>query len=127
MIRNLIVDGQVLECMIDTGCSVTMISKESAGNRQLIPHPLVLQTIDRGLLRVHNSVVLRDIKTLQHFSLGSVEAHVLDKLPSGVDVVLGLDLLLKCGFAVMMDGTDPRVVFHGEVLSRPYGRSPVYG
>ena len=81
--------------MIDTGCSVSIVSSEVA--RKLIIQKndkIKKQTISCcDLLEVKGSVVLADVE-IENSSIGAMCAYVLDKLPLDVGLIVGLDVML---------------------------------
>jgi transposase InsO family protein len=92
------IDGQRLNVLIDTGCSVTLIG-ESFVRQGVCPDVrdcVTLDGIDGNRFRTKGSVVLKSVEC-DGFRFGPVKAHVCQKLPAGVNAVLGLDTLGPVG------------------------------
>ncbi len=124
--QEVMIDGRRRRAMIDTGCSVTLISQAAAGNRRRERNAVSLETMNRVALKTRGAVWLSSIKTDKGIELGAVKAHVLPTLPLGVDAILGLDMVLRHGLSVTEEEDGPLVSFgksNREVAGVASGRS----
>ena len=97
----MVIDGQSVRALIDSGSSVTLISKHVMLGRDLSDCLLRLQTMSGVHVCVKKYVRLRSVGSPgSNLELVPVKAYLLDDLPFSVDIVLGLDVLLRQGFTV---------------------------
>ena len=89
---SLIVNGNKVKALVDTGCSITMIEEKAIGKYDVCS--------DRITAFDGNSVICRG-RSVKQLTVGhqtiSVEVIVVDKLLDGVDVVLGMDSIELLG------------------------------
>ena len=90
--------------MIDTGCSVTLISVSASMEMKREQANTKLVTIDGTILQSLGVVQVQSVRTADGKDLGQVLAHVLPSLPVKVDFVIGLDLILRHGLTVYRSG-----------------------
>ena len=99
IIRRMIVDGRAMHVMIDTGCSLTLASEHAVREYgEMSAESVMLETMS-GFIKTRGSVMLRSV-VYESQELGSVSAHVLPKLPLQVDLVMGLDVILRVGLQI---------------------------
>ena len=101
LIRTVQVNGERRRALIDTGCSVTLVSSSVANcvtpkSSQMVS----LELMDGRSLVTRGAVCMRSVLTEDGVELGPVEAQVVPSLPAGVDVVLGLDIIYKTGLTI---------------------------
>jgi ribonuclease HI len=93
-----LVDGRPLSALVDSGCSVSLIAAKGVAGRKTVAHgpELRLETMTGQRFKTHGWVELRSLCSA-NMELGPVRAYVVPTLPFGVDVVIGLPLLLRHG------------------------------
>ena len=99
LVVKLQVDVRCVQALIDTGCTVTLVSEYLAHGHTRRTQKVALEMMDRRVVHTNSSVMLHDIRW-RNVQLGPVCAHVLSRSASGVDVVLGLDTLLQMGLKI---------------------------
>lgn len=114
------VDGRIVPVLIDPGCSFTLVGKHFASGlaslSPLGPRDCIgLEIMDCSVLYAKEFVTLSSVK-MDGTELGPVRAYVMSRLPLGVSMVLGLDVVLKHGLSIREIGEDVEVIFGG---SRP--------
>ena len=104
------VGGRVVAALVDTGCSVTLVGEHLA-------HGLVrgqdcsgLEMMNRTVICTHGSVLLESVQ-LGDSELGPLRAQVIGCLPGGVEMVLGLDVILRHGLRVVQQEREVVVEF----------------
>lgn len=113
-------DGRIVPVLIDPGCSFTLVGKHFASGlaslSPLGPRDCIgLEIMDCSVLYAKEFVTLSSVK-MDGTELGPVRAYVMSRLPLGVSMVLGLDVVLKHGLSIREIGEDVEVIFGG---SRP--------
>ena len=83
--------------MIDTGCSLTLASERVARDRLTSVESIRLETMGGDVSRTRGSVMLGSV---MYQSQEPVLAHVLPRLPMQVDLVMGLDVILRVGLQI---------------------------
>ena len=86
--------------MVDTGCSVTLISAAAARGKCGDNVALRLELLDGVTAESDKAVRLVSLMTVEGVELGPVCAHVRPSLPLSVDLVLGLDVIVPKGLTV---------------------------
>ncbi len=107
--------GRMLRGMADTGCTLTLISCRAANRLGLKrrPQPIRIQTIEGRQVTTLGKVVLDSVsiagRRLQH-----VSAHVVETLPPGLDVIVGMDTIPTVGLNVRTVHGRARVTIGGD-------------
>ena len=97
MITQVNLDGHHLTALLDSGCSVTLIKASAVGDRHwLQDKPLQLEMANGQMIATQGRVNFESV-ICDGVELGSLEAHVVPCLPCGVQVVIGLPLMLRHG------------------------------
>ena len=104
------VDGQKRQVMIDSGCSLTLICENAARNYCHRREFVKLETMGGDSIICREAVILDSI-IFNNSELGPTVAHILPNLPLQVDLVIGLDVILKCGLSVQRIGDCTEIVF----------------
>ena len=89
--------------LIDTGCSVSLISAAGAHGLQRNPEIIRLQTVNCDFVESTGFVMLKRVTIKDGFNVSQVEnvkAHVLSKMPLNVDMIIGLDVVMKEGLSI---------------------------
>ena len=100
-------DGRVVNILIDTGCSVSLISANCARGLKIDPVIVRLQTVDCEFVESTGSVLLDKVTIRDGIAVSevkNVEAHILPRMPLNVDMIIGLDVILKEGLSVSSGG-----------------------
>lgn len=80
--------------MVDTGCSVTLVSQTIVTNSLIsLCKRVCLRTLGGKVIDLNKMVVLKSVLTEGGLEIGPMSAYVTDYLPSGVDIILGLDII----------------------------------
>lgn len=116
------IDGQLEQVLIDTGCSVTLVSERAVRGREMNACYLSLQTMS-DVVAIHKFVWLHSVEAADGSQFGAVKAYVMDYLPMSVDVVLGLDALLKVGLSLSFRDGKCNVAFGEGRVSEAAGFS----
>ena len=85
--------------MIDTGCSVSLISVKLAGCLHVHPERVCLETMSRDIIEAKGFVLLEQIM-VDDQDIGPVKAYVLSQLPNDFDFIIGLDVVMRLGLQV---------------------------
>lgn len=104
--------------LIDSGCSLTLIHEDLAASLSLPRRRCCLRllTMGGGAAYTRGSVNLRSL-LVDGMELGPTEAFVMANLPSDVGLVLGLDVILRCGIQIRKADGEVSVVFGGSCLA----------
>ena len=103
-------DGRRRKGLVDTGCSVTLVSAAVARNGHSSSDGVRLETMSGGTMRTLGSYRVESL-VVGGRELGPVKVQMLQTLPLGVDTVLGLDLVLNHGLQVYTQAGKAHVVF----------------
>ena len=98
IILPMLVCGQPRPTLIDSGCSVTLIKASGIprGHGTIGGRGAVLETMNGQHIRTCGVVRLASVRC-GDLELGPFNAHVVSTLPRGVEMVIGLPLLLDHG------------------------------
>lgn len=107
---EVIVDGHKRIGLVDTGCSFTLISAAISGERYECNDSVWLETMNGNRLQTLGSCHV-DSLVVGEKDLGPRKVQVLHSLPLGVDVILGLDLVLDHGLRVFSSAGNVQVQF----------------
>jgi hypothetical protein len=88
-----------MRVMIDTGCSLTLASDHAVRDRLRSVESIMLETMGGEIISTQGSVMLKSVM-YESQELGPLLVHVLPKLPKQVDLVIGLDVILRIGLQV---------------------------
>lgn len=91
-----------MKTLIDSGCEVTLIGERAVKLCDLTCEPERMSLVTMGDKIVHSSgaVILTSVVSDEGVQVGPVRASVMHSLPLNVDLVLGLDVILKCGLTI---------------------------
>lgn len=109
LIRRVRVDGKIVAALVDCGCSVTLIGEAVVKGRQKGKCGVRLETMNRSVVEAQSVVHFSSVLFEDEYELGPVDAFVAPTLPTGVEMVLGLDVILRHGMSISVEGG---VVFH---------------
>ncbi|MCH9662250.1 MAG: retroviral-like aspartic protease family protein, partial [Gammaproteobacteria bacterium] len=104
------VSGQVARALIDTGCTLTLVSSKLARGLHRQNDRVTLAMMDSSQICTQGSVLLKSVR-VDGRELGPVRAQVLGIPPSGVDLVLGLDVIMRHGLVVGCEYGSAKVWF----------------
>ncbi len=93
--------GRKMRGMLDTGCTLTLISREAAdllGLRRK-SEPVTIETMEGRQMNTLGKVVL-DSVCVAGQKLQQVSAHVVKALPRGLEVVIGMDVIPSVGLDI---------------------------
>ncbi len=96
---DVVVAGQRLRALVDTGSSGTLLSAAVSPSLKYTGPSVNLELMDRRVVSTRGSITLPSIM-YGGKELGPVEVHVLDAPPAGADIVIGLDVILRHGLVV---------------------------
>ena len=94
-----VVNGKRTRALIDTGSTYTLISAQTAVGLARRDDCILLETMDGGRMRSLGSVLVRSI-VVNGMQLGPWPAQVVRVLPLNIEVIIGLDVVLKFGLSV---------------------------
>ena len=100
LIQTFYVDGRALTGLVDTGCSVTLIKGSVVPEKRGRPSQLRLETMSGETVALKSAVELVSVRDINRFELGPAAAYIVESLPLGVDMVLGLDTIARVGLKV---------------------------
>lgn len=98
-----------MSALVDSVCSVTLISEHLVRGRRKGKSDVRLETMNRSLVEAQAVVRFDSVMFEDEYELGPLNAYVTSTLPSGVEMVLGLDVILKHGMSISVEGG---VTFH---------------
>lgn len=101
--------------MIDTGCSVTLVNAAAVEGYACNNGTLKLMTLGNDYVSTEGYVEFDSI-IVDGFELGSFVAHKVAVLPLSVDLVLGLDLLLRYEFTMNKQEGEVKIMFKQKSL-----------
>jgi len=81
--------------LIDTGSSVSLISKRCVLKEKVFSQKVNLHLIDGSFLSCSGFVVLNKVFCNNEQQISELKCFVVDKLPDNVDLVLGIDSIVK--------------------------------
>ena len=81
--------------MIDTGSSVSLVLHSVCVGEQELCHVFV-SLMDNSLLELKAKTRIRSLKCESGIELGPISVFVVETLPKGVEIVLGLDYRTQC-------------------------------
>jgi len=111
------VNGKNGKFMIDSGSSVTLVKRNYVSNLPTTPERLNLVTMNGEIINVSESVILSKVSVGETGNCTEkLKAYVIERLPLDLDIVIGLDVILKHGLVIspMSDDGDFEVAL-GEV------------
>ena len=108
---NLWINGNKIPAVIDTGCSVTLISKKLIGQAQMKYSNLTLQTMNGEFFQVEGKVDLNNVRTQCGYIIERFESYVVKDLPFNTDLVIGLDLMRMCGISICFSNDEYNIKF----------------
>ena len=85
--------------MVDTGASVSLVKNSYVNGYERQPSEVRLETLSGELVHVTGCVCLESV-VVDCKQLGPVQPYVVSRLPLNVDLVIGLDVVLRCGMTV---------------------------
>ena len=107
--------------LVDTGCSVSLVSGHVAGKLSQRPGSVELEIMSGGTVRAEGVVVLDQVLIgTNSLQVGPVEAYVVPRLPLDLDVIVGLDVILRFGLRIPANNTN-----YGEIELTPGVDPPV--
>ena len=110
-----VVEGKERRALVDTGCTHMLVDHAVAKGRQRWDSGVILETMDRRMVRTQGGFVIGSL-VVEDKELGNHPVQVVNKLPLGVDLILGLDIVIEFGMQVTKVGGRIRVSFRtGEV------------
>ena len=62
---------------------------------------MILETMDRRMVRTQGGFVIGSL-VVEDKELGNCPVQVVDKLPLGVDLILGLDIVIEFGIVTLV-------------------------
>ena len=110
---TLILEGSVNEkngnFMIDSGSSVTLVKRSYVSSLPTAPERINLVTMNGETINVFESVILNKVSVGETGSCTEkLKAYVLERLPLNLDLVIGLDVILKHGLFISPMSDDGR-------------------
>lgn len=91
--------------MLDTGCSVSLIRAEYVKNLVVEKCKVSLTVMNCNEMEITGRVTLRKV-VVGDSDIGPIEAHVLEKLPLGLDLIVGLDVIMREGLCISRSSED---------------------
>jgi len=111
IVKDADVDGQAMKIMLDTGCSVTLVNSASVGKKFIIRNAtLCLKTLNSNDVYTEGCVQFNSVK-INGVDLGPLEAHKVAHLPINVDIVIGLDVILRHGLSITVEDGEIKLNF----------------
>ena len=86
--------------MVDTGASISLVRDSYISGYERHPSLVRLETFNKEPVHVTEYVRLKSV-LVDCEQLGPIEAYVVPHLPLNVDVVIGLDVVSRCGITVV--------------------------
>ena len=99
LVLKLQIGTDVARALVDTGSSLTWVSRCLAGCCRRSGAPVRLDLMDGSCIWTEGCVTLYNV-LLENRHVDRIEAHVLPMPPAGVDVVLGLDVIMRLGLNI---------------------------
>ncbi len=100
--------------LVDSGCSYSLATTQMAAGKRWGRSSARLETMTGEILAPQGC--MRADLSCAGRRMGSVEVHLVRRLPGGVDMILGLDLLAQWGVTLGLDGSGkPTVLDWGTV------------
>ena len=115
LIEVVFVNGKPMNMLIDTGSSVSLVRECVVEDSNYRKKTMSLETINSGVVTTLGSVVFDSI-LVNDFEIGPVEAHVVSSLPLNVDVVLGLEHILRHGLSLTVGKGEVDTKFGGDAV-----------
>ena len=110
IVKDADVDGQAMKIMLDTGCSVTLVNSASVGKKFCRNATLCLKTLNSNDVYTEGCVQFNSVK-INGVDLGPLEAHKVAHLPINVDIVIGLDVILRHGLSITVEDGEIKLNF----------------
>ena len=108
------VGGEVAQTLVDTGSTLSLVSSRLVQGLSCQKNGVMLEMMDWSRIKTRGSVQLQSIR-IGDQELGPLQAQVLHTPPGGVDIVLGLDIVLQHGLVVVVKDNKIKVQM-GNVL-----------
>ena len=99
--------------LVDTGCSYTLISAVAARGYVYHEDSVLLETMEAKRIRTLGGCHVQSL-LVGGCDLGPLNVQELQTLPLGVDVIVGLDVVLKHGLKMIPLEGQVKVEFPGE-------------
>ena len=116
----LVVEAQLEGCtwwaLVDTGCSVTLVSVTAVTRCCMRGWRTCLKVMDGSKIWTLGSIQIKSLMVCR-VELGPWEVQVMQWLPLGVDIVIGLDTIMDNGLLVLVRQGQVQVEFHGGVVA----------
>lgn len=116
----LIVNGlcEDINCkmLIDTGCSVSLVSQNFMSKSSITNCQVKLETINgsyiftKGMCRFE-SIIINNVH------IGPSNMHIIHSTPLGVDMIIGLDIILEHGLNILGRGTKEKMIIKPNSIS----------
>jgi hypothetical protein len=106
------IDGCRRKGLVDTGSSYTLVSAKVAGDH-VSGDSVWLETMGESRIRTSGSCRIRSLIIDGGKELGPCEVQVLKTLPMHMDIIVGLDVVLKHGLTVSASGEHIKVEVGG--------------
>ena len=110
IVKNAYVDGQAMKVMLDTGCSVTLVNSASVAKSICRNATLCLKTLNSNDVYTEGSVQFHSMN-IDGVDLGPFQAHKVAHLPINVDIVIGLDVILRHGLTICVEDGEVKLNF----------------
>ena len=99
------IEGREGKALVDTGSTLSLVSRHIASKCKRLGPPLKLELMDGSCAWTEGRVEFENV-VLQNNRVSRMSAHVLPMAPAGVDIVLGLDIVLQLGMSIcVQDGS----------------------
>lgn len=93
-----------MECrlLVDTGCSVSLLDSRFARNLLLSgdSKELVLEIMNGDQIKTRGKVFIENVVMSNNANIGPIHAHIVNRLPLGLDVIIGLDVIKRNGLTI---------------------------
>ncbi len=106
-------NGVQRRALIDTGCSYTLVRAAVVGGKWMRGDSVLLETMDGKTIRTLGSAWVESLAA-SGTELGPLKVQVMRSLPLGMDIIIGLDVVLMHGLMVTTLGGQVKVKFCGE-------------
>lgn len=93
-------ENKTRKALIDTGCSVSLITASCINERQVREGSINLQALNSGMTRTDGVISVSSLE-VNGVELGSSNFHVIESLPAGFEVIIGFDIISKFGLNIV--------------------------